>query len=283
MRIQTILTILCLPLLLIGCGPSDEELIREAEKQVLFFIDELNMQNFDSAREIYPDLKKVTRYNIPKNFKISSTRFSTDNKKEIKITGNYGKAEFSKPVQFTLERTKKGSWLIKRSKGLSSYYESSLFNILKSSGCLKNIESDAAIHQQCQKMEPKFETLVDNFKKNLENNISFEKNGSNLKNNYNISISGELMLRNNSNISIPGFAYDVYIIFYNRNGEPSHSSKYEFNSSPILANQFHQITVFSMDYHRDYKSYSAVVQITDDRFIRSYLSQQGSIDCSDLL
>lgn len=268
--------------LLVGCDPTDEELLKQAESTVQSFVDELNMENFNSAKELYPDMNKIARYNSLNNFNISSSKFTTDEKNEVKIIGNYGKAQNTKSLQFVLSKKETGAWLIIRSKGLSSYYESSLYNTLKISGCLENIESDASIHETCQKLEPKFESLINDYKKIIENSILFEKDGSNLSNNFNISISGELMLKNNSNISIPEFSYEIFIIFYDINDNPSHSSKYQFNSDPIIANDYHQIKVFSMDYHRDYKKYLAVVKITNDQFIRSYLAQQGNLSCSEL-
>ncbi len=271
-----------MPLFLLSCGPSNEEILKEAESVVQSFVDELNMQNFNSAEEIYPEMSKISRYNIPQNFNISSSKFTSDKKTEIKIIGNYGTAENTKPMQFVISNKENGNWKIIRSKGLSSYYESNLYNVLKTSGCMEDIESDASIHETCQNLEPKFESLVSEYKEIIENSISFEKSGSNLSNSYNISISGELMLKNNSNISVPGFSYETYIVFYDRNDNLSHSSRYQFNSDPILANDYHQITVFSMDYHRDYKKYSAIVKITDDQFIRSYLGRQGILSCSEL-
>lgn len=275
-------SIFCLTLILVGCGPSDKELLRNAESTVQSFIDELNMQNFNSANDIYPEMSKISRYKIPKNFKVSSSKFTSANKNEVKIIGNYGAADNTKSMQFVLSKKESNTWEIIKSKGLSSYYESNLYNILKTSGCLTDIESDASIHQTCKNLEPKFESLVNEFKNDLENSIAFEKNGSNLSNSYNVYISGELMLKNNSNISIPRFSYEIYIVFYDRNNNPSHSSKHQFTEDPILANDYHQITVYSMDYHRDYRKYSAVVKITNDQFIRSYLARQGNLNCSEL-
>jgi hypothetical protein len=275
-------SIFCLTLILVGCGPSDKELLRNAESTVQSFIDELNMQNFNSANDIYPEMSKISRYKIPKNFKVSSSKFTSANKNEVKIIGNYGAADNTKSMQFVLSKKESNTWEIIKSKGLSSYYESNLYNILKTSGCLTDIESDASIHQTCKNLEPKFESLVNEFKNDLENSIAFEKNGSNLSNSYNVYISGELMLKNNSNISIPRFSYEIYIVFYDRNNNPSHSSKHQFTEEPILANDYHQITVYSMDYHRDYRKYSAVVKITNDQFIRSYLARQGNLNCSEL-
>ncbi|MDG1148526.1 MAG: hypothetical protein P8N52_09500 [Crocinitomicaceae bacterium] len=62
-------SIFCLTLILVGCGPSDEELLRNAESTVQSFIDELNMQNFNSANDIYPEMSKISRYKIPKILK----------------------------------------------------------------------------------------------------------------------------------------------------------------------------------------------------------------------
>lgn len=264
-----------------SCGPSDQEVLQEAESIVQSFVDELNMENFDSAREIYPDMSRISRYNIPQNFRISSSKFTSDEKSEVKVIGSYGPAESGKPMQFVLGKEDSGNWHIMKSKGLSSYYEGSLYNALKTSGCLEDIESDASIHETCRNLEPKFESLVSEYREMIEESISFEKNGSNLSNNYNISISGEIMMKNNSGITVPGFSYETYIMFYDRNGNPSHSSKHPFNNNPILANDYHQITVYSMDYHGDYRKYSALVKITNDEFIRDYLAGQGNLNCAE--
>jgi hypothetical protein len=275
-------SIICLTCLLVGCGPSDEELLRNAKSTVQSFIDELNMENFNSAREIYPDMSKISRYKIPQKFTVSSAKFTSDKKNEVKIIGNYGTTENTKSMQFVLSKNEVNIWKIIKSKGLSSYYGSNLYNILKISGCLADIESDASIHQTCKDLEPKFESLVNKYKTDIEKLITFKKNGSNLSNNYNISISGELMLKNNSNLSIPGSSYEIYIVFYDRNNNRSHSSKHQVTFDQILANDYHQITVYSMDYHRDYRKYSAVVKITNDQFIRSHLARQGNLNCSEL-
>lgn len=94
--------IFCLPPFFLSCGPSDEEILKEAESVVQSFVDELNMQNFNSAKEIYPEMSKISRYNIPQNFFISSSKFKSDKKTEIKIIGNYGTAGNTKPMQFVL-------------------------------------------------------------------------------------------------------------------------------------------------------------------------------------
>ena len=154
-------SIFCLTLILVGCGPSDEELLRNAESTVQSFIDELNMQNFNSANDIYPEMSKISRYKIPKNFKVSSSKFTSANKNEVKIIGNYGAADNTKSMQFVLSKKESNTWEIIKSKGLSSYYESNLYNILKTSGCLTDIESDASIHQTCKNLEPKFEIILE--------------------------------------------------------------------------------------------------------------------------
>jgi hypothetical protein len=263
-----------------GCGPSDEEVLKGAESVVKSFVDELNMENFESAKEIYPDLSFIKRYKIPYNFKITNSKFSSDEKKEIKVAGSYESDGNNKPLQFVLKKDDNNKWFISRSKGLSSYYEGYTYVVLKKSGCLKDIESDASIHKTCVDLEPKVESLVTQYKNDIESLILFDKGSSNLTNNYNINISGDLMLKNTSNITIPGFSYEIYIQSFDSNGNLSHSSKYEFNNKPILANSDHQIRVFAMDYNKDYRTYRAVVVITNDEFIRNYISQNEKIICS---
>ena len=270
--------------MLVSCGPSEEEIIKGAEQTTLGFVDELNMQNFNSATEIYPNFRSVSRYNVLNDFRIKSAKFANNSTSEIRIIGDYISNGNYRSVQFIINYNENDDiYHIIKSKGLSSYYESDVFNILKRSGCLSDIESDARIHEDCLLFEPKYNSIIDNIRQKIENEIVFEKNGSNLKNNYNISVSGELMLKNNISISIPAYAYDIYILLYDRYQNLVHSSKYEFNNKPILGNSYHQVTVFSMDYQSSFNSYLATVKITNDQFIRDYVANNETIDCSVMM
>lgn len=282
----TIWTILVLGILgfsLQSCGPSEEERKKSAEALVRSFADELNMQNFQSAKDIYPGLDSINQYNVLSNFKVTSSTLKSDDPNCVTVMGDYGIGEYRKPIQFSIGLNSEGKPFISKSKGLSHFYESPLYNALKRSGCLTNIESDAVIHQECLRKGDKFESLVNQWKEQIERGIVFEKTGSQLTNNYNIHITGELMLRNTTNINVPQYCYDIFIILYDRNGQMVHSSKYDFNNDPLLANQLHQISIYSLDYSRSFKSYSAIVRIKDDNFLREYLSQSGNFNCSDFL
>lgn len=278
------LVLLSSVVLLVSCGPSEEEIIKGAEQATQGFVDELNMQNFNSATEIYPNFRSVTRYNILNNFRIKSAKFATNSESEIRIIGDYNSNGNYRSVQFVINYNENDeAYHIIKSKGLSSYYESDVFNILKRSGCLTDIESDARIHEDCLIFEPKYNAIIDNIRQNIENQIVFEKRGSNLTNNYDVSVSGELMLKNNTNITIPAYAYDIYILLYDGYQNLVHSSKYQFNNKPILGNSYHQVTVFSMDYQSSFKSYLATVKITNDQFIRDYVANNETIDCSAMM
>jgi hypothetical protein len=266
-----------------SCGPNEEERKKSAEALVRAFVDELNMENFNSAKDIYPGLDSINRYNVLSNFQVTSSSIKSNDPNSVTVMGDYGIGEYRKPIQFSIGMNGEGDPFISKSKGLSHFYESPLYNALKRSGCLSNIESDAIIHQECLRKSKKFESLVNQWKEQIERGIVFEKTGSQLTNNYNIHITGELMLRNTTNVNVPSYSYDIYIILYDRNGQMIHSSKYDFNNDPILANQLHQISIYSLDYSRSFKSYSAVVRIKDDKFLREYLSQSGNFNCSDFL
>jgi len=265
---------------LTGCGPSDIEILKEAESKVQSFTSELNMQNFNSAQEIYPEFRRISRYKVLSNFTITSSKFTSSEKNEVKIFGRYGIGEITNPIQFILGRGDGSNFNILKSKGLSSYYSGPIYRILKTSGCLSDIESDATIHEECENMKPKYEAAVTETIKKIENSIKFEKQGSNLKNNYNIDFSGKIMLKNNSNITIPRSSYEIYISLLDINKNTLHSSKYPYNYDAILANDYHQIQVYTLDYQRGVKTYHAYVKIINDQFIRNYLANSGSLDCS---
>jgi hypothetical protein len=281
--IWTILILGILGFTLQSCGPNEEERKKSAEALVRAFVDELNMENFRSAKDIYPGLDSINRYNVLSNFQITSSSIKSNDPSSVTVMGDYGMGEFRKPIQFTVGMNGERKPFISKSKGLSHFYESPLYNALKRSGCLSNIESDAVIHQECLRKGDKFESLVNQWKEQIERGIVFEKTGSQLTNNYNIHITGELMLRNTTNVNVPRYSYDIYIVLYDRNGQLVHSSKYDFNNDPIMANQLHQISIYSLDYSRSFKSYSALVRIKDDSFLREYLSQSGNFNCSDFL
>lgn len=264
------------------CGPSDKEKLEKAELAVQSFIDELNVENFNSAAEIYPDMNNISKFKVPKNFKISTSKFTSKDENEIKIIGNFGNSDNIKIVQFVLSDENSDNWQITKSKGLSSYYETNLYNALKICSYFDDIESDVLIHKTCQKFEPKFDKLVEDFKKTLENSITFNPHGSNLKNSYG-NIGGDIMLKNNTNITVPAFNYEIYIIFLKKNGTPVHSTKYEYNSSSIKANDLHQIRIFFMDYNAGYHKYTTSVKITDVKFIEELLTKSEYLNCADLL
>jgi hypothetical protein len=272
--------IIGLTLLFSSCGPSDKEILKQAESTVQLFVNELSIQNFSSAKEIYPNFGGISRYKVLQNFKIKSSQFSANSKKQIKVSGEFDGIRNSQSIQFTLEKNNKGSFKIINSKGLSSYYDTELFDILKSSGCLSDIESDVSIQMDCQRYEQNFNNLVQDYINKIENSIIFEKTGSNLSNNYNFYYSGDIMLKNNSVLSVPGFSYEIFIALLDASGKTIHASKYEFNNDPILANQYHQIKVFNLDYYRGTKSYTAFVKITNDQFIRDYIVENERLDCN---
>jgi hypothetical protein len=269
------------PFFIMSCT-SDEQRIEEAKAIVTDFVNELNMENFNSMKLTYPGFGAIDRYNVLRNYTITSVNIKPKSDGDVNVIGTYGVGDFTKTVQFVVGTMDNGEKGIVKSKGLSSYYESSLYNALKRMGCLSDIESDVDIHRQCKARSAKFEQLVANYRNSIEKAIVFQKNGSSLKNNYGISISGEIMLKNTLNITIPGYAYDIYIMLYNKGGSVEHSRKYQFNNDPILAGQMHQITVYTLDYNYKFKSYSAVVRITNDDFIRNYIANSSTLTCADL-
>jgi len=68
MHMKLYVTILFVTIVLMGCKRSEEEILTSAEKTVLRFVDEVKLQNFKSAEEIYPAFGEFSSFRILKEF-----------------------------------------------------------------------------------------------------------------------------------------------------------------------------------------------------------------------
>lgn len=268
---------------IISCGPSDEELLSAAKLKTQQFVDELMVENYYSANEIYPDFSQIGRYYIPTNYSIKGATFTTTNNDEVKIMGDFLDNEERKSLQFTLRLNNNGEWSIIKSKGLSSYNGSPLFRALLKSECFdfSDLESDAVVHTQCDIYAQHFEDYTQEIKKLLEELISSDTQQSNIrKSPYTSSISGEIILKNSSEINFPAFCFDVYFKQFNSKGEVLKTTKLFQQLQTLDANGgLYSIPIYDVLEHGS-DSWGISVVITNDNFIREWVASGTEFPCS---
>ena len=277
MHMKLYVTILFVTIVLMGCKRSEEEILTSAEKTVLRFVDEVKLQNFKSAEETYPALAEFSSYRILKEFKINRSEIVDD---IVKVFAEYKSPAGNDmhPIQFTLREEELDRWMIINSKGLSPYIYQDVFTIAKRSGCITNIESDVQIEKDCMFLEKNIEKRVQEIKEHIEANVDFVMRGSNLSKSYGY-ISGEVTVMNTSGLSIPSYSYDLYVTFFNSQGDLIHAEKVTAFGG-LSQNELKQFSFFSSNISRQYDKYSTLLRITDTDFIKRYIIQNEVISCN---
>jgi hypothetical protein len=182
------------------------------------------------------------------------------------------------PIQFTLREEELDRWMIINSKGLSPYIYQDVFTVAKRSGCITNIESDVQIEKDCMFLEKNIEKRVQEIKEHIEANVDFVHKGSNLSKSYGY-ISGEVTVMNTSRLSIPSYSYDLYVTFFNSQGDLIHAEKVTAFGG-LSQNELKQFSFFSSNISRQYDKYSTLLRITDTDFIKRYIIQNEVISCN---
>jgi hypothetical protein len=189
---------------------TDADLIESANKTVELFVKDLELKNKKSIEKTYPNFNKIGIYWILSNFKINDTKIDGS---EIKVYGTYKKGtQIEKPIMFVLGESG-SNYVIKKSKGLTAYYESPIYDFLINLGCLTYESDDLMIQEECSKRENTYQSTIEALKSNIESKVSI--NNSNLSSNYGYYVSGNLLITNNSDFEIPSSCYSIDIGFIN--------------------------------------------------------------------
>lgn len=189
---------------------SDEQRINDAKKTVELFIKDLELKNQSAIKKTYPDFDKIGGYWILSDFKINNSKIEGD---KITIYGNYKRGnKFEEPIMFVLKEMG-DSYTIIKSKGISAYFDSDIYNFLVTLGCLTDDSDDVEVQRECLKREYTYESAIESLKSEIESKI--EISNSNLSSNYGYYVSGNLLVTNNSDFEIPSSAYSIYIGFVN--------------------------------------------------------------------
>jgi hypothetical protein len=153
-------------------------------------------------------MNKIGDYCNLYNFRIVNSKI-IDN--EINVYGrfNLGK-QIETPILFKLSNYG-GEFKIISTRGLSKFYGSEFHEFLKIIGCLDSQSDDAAVNQECASKESVYLSTIQALKTNLESQVTVDN--SNLSLNGGYYVSGNLVVKNNSDIDIPSNSYSIYIGF----------------------------------------------------------------------
>ena len=113
-----------------------------------------------------------------------------------------------------------GEYIIDHTKGLTAYFKSNLYLFLKNAGCLRNIETDEQISIVCSERQFIFKSLAVQAAKALESSIEIAPSSDAIYlTNSSGFINGEITFVNNSDVDIPAYSYQLYFVFYDKQGK----------------------------------------------------------------
>ena len=198
-------------LMLFSCK-SDSDRIESAIETVNIFVSDLDLKNSNSIKKNYPKFDEIGKYWILNNFKINDSKINGD---AITVYCSYlMRNQINKPLMFVLMEFD-SEYKIVESKGLSAYYETEIYDCLINLGCINYNSNDVEIEKECSKREYIYNSTIEVLKSELESKVSIDN--SNLSTNGGYYVSGNLIVTNYSDFTIPSAAYRMSIGFINTN------------------------------------------------------------------
>lgn len=205
---------------IISCK-SDEQKIEDAKQVVETFVKDIELENYNSATELYPSFSKVGKYWILYDFKITESKIENE---EVTIYGTYMQYDtHEESIMFVLKPSEEnGNYYIERTKGLSAYFGSNSYTFLKNVGCLRGLETDEEIANACREREVVFTSMVTEAAIALQESVILESHSVTHSFGY---ISGDMTVKNTSGTTIPSFSYDLYVIYLDTYGNEIYREK----------------------------------------------------------
>jgi hypothetical protein len=217
--VQKLIILISLTTLLYSCK-SDKSRIEDAKQVVTTFVKDLELENYESINKVYPSLNKIGKYWLLYKFEITDSKIEN---KEVTIYGKYFKGgEIEETIMFYLKVNSEGQYIIDHTKGLSGYFGTNAYKFLKNIGCLQGLETDEEIASACKKREVVFTSLVAQASKAQEESVIMENHS--VVNSYGY-LSGDITCKNTSDTDIPAFSYDLYVLFYDNEGNIIYTEK----------------------------------------------------------
>ena len=229
---KTLLYLLTFSILITSCK-SDEEKIKEANILIEKFANEVALQNFSAANKLYPKFKLLDRFWSLNNFSIDNTTIENDG--SVCVYGSFSKYTIKnrEDIKFILKDNGNGLKIID-SKGLSSYYNSSLFEYCKLKGYLSDnitdgsIDSDISIAKTCKEHLLDLQLLLNKCARYVNEMVVMNKQQTTIQAGYfGDSYSGTISITNNTGFDLDNDSFDFNIYWY-KNGVQTDANRIEF-------------------------------------------------------
>lgn len=246
---------------LLSCE-TDKSRTEKCDNIIQSFIGNLSLDNYDQLNKYYPDFSRIKRYWKAQDFKIQNT--TIDDEKTVSVFGSSSQGN----IMFILQQ-KNGNYVITKSKGLSSVFQSNLYKYCKAIGCVGEKSYDADLSELCSEKESEFNALVYKIKSEIESNFIIKNN--NLSNNYGY-VSGDVTTKNNSRFTIPADSYEIYYSFKNSNGYVVFTKKQEFTLRTIAYGQSITEQLFESN-TRNFASIDVELKIISTDFIERVIAE----------
>jgi hypothetical protein len=200
---------------------SDDDLKKEANEFVNKFVNELLLKNYDYINKVYPEFEGFS-YWIPREFDISETIIESD--ESITVYGTYHKNKINiEQIKFNLIQ-ENDSYIIRNTKGLSSYFNSALYDYCNKKGYFNksnadfSIDNDVDVAKVCKDKEFELDLLIDNCIQYVLSNVHLNKHQSNLSLIYfDTSISGDIQIQNNTAFKIGSSNFNFFLNLLSNN------------------------------------------------------------------
>jgi hypothetical protein len=260
MKMNNILKIITIAIILSSCETKETK-INSSKEVVLSFVTNLSFDNYDLMLSSYPSFRDIETYWKLKDFNISSTILNNN------IVTVVGKSE-NIDVLFDVEKID-GKYIITKSKGLSSHFNSNLYKFSKKIGCIGQNHYDAEISRICKNNEYRFNQLVRSIKSTIEESVIMENHT--VTKNYGWA-SGDITLKNYSRFTIPGFSYNLYVVYTDSKGNTLFTSKERMNFQSIPFGQSKTISVFESN-SRSFQKVGINLKIINTEFIEEIIGE----------
>jgi hypothetical protein len=271
---NVLMLILLLPIF--SCK-TDKEKVREANEVVETFVKQIELENYSSADEIYPGFSQMGKYWILYDFNITDSKVEGD---KVIVYGKYKQYDKNnESIMFVLEPSEnEGTYYITSTKGLSAFFGSNIYLFLRNIRCLEGLETDQQIAEECRKREPDFQQLIQNASNKVEGSVFMESNSVSSTFGF---LMGNISVKNSFSLTIPSFSYDIYLVFYNSQGEEVFREKSSSNVYNIPSGGNISVIV-NQPQKRNMAKIGIEFRLTKTDWLESYLVENlsGEINCN---
>ena len=251
-------------IMMVSCGKSKKERIKESKDVVNQFINATTFENYNQMYDLYPRFKEVRQFWKLNDFKLTSATVNED--ENISIVGKANKRD----LYFELEESD-DRYIIISSKGMSTDYESFLYNYCKRIGCIKGDADDASISAICKDKESEYNILIDEIKSTIEKNVKLENHT--VTKSYGMA-SGDMTIKNYSRFSVPGMSYKLEIDYLDRSENVKYTSNERSNIYSIPYGQTATFFVSEMN-ARGFSKIRPRLVITNKSFIEEIIAENA--------